>query len=157
MNNSLKVAVSNTTIVDLAGADILRVFHVSESPDLDIHCIQPGLHVGTYNQMVSRADYRINDMESCKQMYAYRLDIHVPKHIYFIADAGSEHDGTALLEQCKYHSLAAYRNTQEGLTKQHNLSFVVVKPKIIASITKLDEVWNAIRVSKQLENMLLCI
>lgn len=156
MRHSLKVLVSNTVVADLAGADILRVFHVSESPDLDIHCIRPGLHVGTYNQMVSRADYKINDMESCKQMYAYRLDIHVPKHIPFIADAGSEHDGTALLEQCKDHSLTAYRNTQEGLTKQHNLSFVVVKPKIVASITKLDEVWNAIQISHLLENMLLC-
>lgn len=123
-----------TTVKEILSSKRLKVYHASAQRVLEIE-ESKGLHVGSLEQALERADFYVNDEELFTEYYIHEVEIIVPSvdKIHVCIDKGERAD---LFEETLHkqrYNLLMYRNVAEGDVKENNLSCVVLDKTYINS------------------------
>jgi hypothetical protein len=93
-----------------------------------------GIHAGTLQQALIRADYFLNDEETHKEYYLYELEIVLGKvYPQLESDNGENHGNDYYKDISKEYDTVIYKNTGEGNINDPNLSLVILNPSNIIS------------------------
>ena len=135
-NNVIELT-PTTTMDDIINSEQLICYHSSDKLNLSINS---QIHVGSKDQAMRRADYKVNDNEEFELYYLHKLIIS-PSRIYpkLIDDDGGDHESDIHSELSKDYDVVIYKNVGEGLSKKYiNLSLIILNPPIIKSIKMIE-------------------
>ena len=122
----------NTSFESIQKLDKIKVYR--SSARMNKTSYESGIHVGSKQQALIRADYMINDEGSHMRYYLYELEIKLDRIWPMLeTDDGQNHGNEYYSDISKDYDIVIYKNTGEGNIKNHNLSIVVLNPDIIIS------------------------
>ena len=122
----------NTSFESIQNLDKIKVYR--SSARMNKTSYNSGIHAGTKQQALIRADYMINDEGSHSRYYLYELEIKLDRVWPILeTDDGQNHGNDYYKDISKDYDIVIYKNTGEGNIKNHNLSIVVLNSNVITS------------------------
>lgn len=88
-----------------------------------------GVHVGSKQQALIRADYMVNDEGSHMRYYLYELELKLSRIWPMVEkDKGDNHGNDYYNDIAKDFDIVVYKNTGEGNIENNNLSLIILNP-----------------------------
>jgi hypothetical protein len=123
-----------TDFYTLKGAETLKLYRASAKPSMTF---RSGMHCGTLQQALIRADYMVNDEEKYEEYYLYEI-VYKMGSVYpeLVPDDGTDHTEDVHHYIEKGYDTLVYKNTGEGDIKNNNLSIIILNHSNIRDSNK---------------------
>jgi hypothetical protein len=132
----------NTSFESIKKLDKIKVYRSSARMNKTNY--DSGVHVGSKQQALIRADYMVNDEGSHNRYYLYELEIKLSRIWPMVEeDNGDDHGNDYYSDIAKDFDIVVYKNTGEGSIKNHNLSIVILNPDNILSSKRVKTLTGA--------------
>ena len=129
----------DTTFEEIKEAGSIICYHSSDKEDLNP--VRDGIHLGTKDQAVWRADYMVNDDQLFDEYNLHKVLLNVGR-VYpdLIEDPGTDHGEEYKSELSAEYDTLVYINKAEGDSSKHlNLSLIALNTSNIKAV-KFDSV-----------------